>query len=321
MNAKLTFAEYERLAQRTDVSVSGEKALMVPLLGLAGEVGSLLSEHKKRIREGDRYTVFTDQVSEEIGDILWYLANIAAKSGLSLADIAAENLAKLEINPPPGAVAVKVTGKRIAARRFDAGFPRSEQLPSRLRIEFREAMEGGSPKLQISQDGNQVGQRLTDNAHYTDGYRFHDVFHLSYAILIGWSPITRRLLDAKRRSRRTIDEIEDGGRASVTEEGISALVFAQAQEHSYFEGAGSVDHDLLKAIRMMCRPFEARVITPRDWEDAILQGFAVWRMMNRNRSGAFVGDAIAGTVDYEPLEPMPSDRGSASVTRAKRKRA
>ena len=48
--------------------------LMVPLLGLAGEAGSLLTEYKKWLREGDRYRPFSDQVSEEIGDILWYLS-------------------------------------------------------------------------------------------------------------------------------------------------------------------------------------------------------------------------------------------------------
>lgn len=301
MSGGLTFSEYERLASRTDVAPKHDlKGMMVPLLGLAGEVGSLLSEHKKYLREGKRYSVFTDHVAEEIGDILWYLANIAAKSGLSLSDIAAENLAKLEASPPAAATAAKV--KRTTKRpvRFDDGFPPNERLPLRIRVEFREVRDAAGFRLEIYQDGKQLGQPLTDNAHHDDGYRFHDVFHLSYAILLGWSPITRRLLGVKRRSKRSIDDVEDGGRAGVTEEAVSALVFAHAAQHSYYDGAPSVDYDLLKTIGMMCSPFEVRARSAREWESAILRSYEVWRQVREHRGGVFVGDAVAGTISFEP---------------------
>lgn len=301
MNAALTFAEYERLARRTDVAPRGDlKSLMVPLLGLAGEVGSLLSEHKKHLREGERYSVFTDHVAEEIGDILWYLANIAAKSGLSLGEIAAENLAKLEVSPPVGANTAKRSRRAVKQSRFDQAFPATERLPLNLRVEFMEVRDANGVHLEIFRDGVQLGQPLTDNAHYDDGYRFHDVFHVSYAILLGWSPITRRLLKVKRRSKRTIDEVEDGGRAGVTEEAVSALVFAHAAQHSYFRGSTSIDYDLLKTIGMMCSPFEVRARSAKEWESAILKSYDVWRQMRENHGGVFVGDAVAGTVAYEP---------------------
>ena len=38
------------------------------------------------------------------------------------------------------------------------------------------------------------------NNRRDDGYRFHDVVHLAYAAILGWSPVTRALLDCKRRS-------------------------------------------------------------------------------------------------------------------------
>ncbi len=96
METTLTFRDYQKQAILTN-RVQGEdlSSIIVPLLGLAGEAGSLLSEYKKWMREGDRYRPFTDQVSEEIGDILWYLANIAEKEGLDLQEIAEENLAKI----------------------------------------------------------------------------------------------------------------------------------------------------------------------------------------------------------------------------------
>lgn len=305
MNAGLTFSEYERLASRTDVSPKHDlKGMMVPLLGLAGEVGSLLSEH---LREGNRYSVFTDHVAEEIGDILWYLANIASKSGLSLSEIAAENLAKLEVSPPLGAIAAKSKHAPKRSARFDDGFPPNQRLPLRLRVEFREVRDAAGLRLEIFRDGKQLGQPLTDNVHYDDGYRFHDVFHLSYAILLGWSPITRRLLGVKRKSKPRIDEVEDGGRAGVTEEAVSALVFAHAAQHSYFEGAKSIDYDLLKTIGMMCSPFEVRARSAKEWESVILKSYEVWRQVRDHRGGVFVGDAAAGTISFE-LPPGPRDR-------------
>ena len=309
MNSQLTFSEYERLAGRTDVATSSDlTSLMVPLLGLAGEVGSLLSEHKKYLREGDRYSVFTDHVAEEIGDILWYLANIAGKSGLSLGDIAAENLAKLEVSPPAGAIAAKASHKKRKALSFDEGFPPRQRLPLRLRVEFRQVRDAHGLHLEIYKNGVQLGQSLTDNAHFDDGYRFHDVFHLSFAILLGWSPITRRLLTVKRKSKPRIDEVEDGGRAAVTEEGVSALIFGHAAQHSYFDGATSIDYDLLKAIGMMCSPFEVRARSAREWESAILKSYGVWRQVRDNRGGVFVGDAVRGTVAYEPLPITPGTK-------------
>ena len=82
--------EYQRLANETDQQPNTEtmeadpRSILVPLLGLAGEVGELLGEHKKRLRDGDSYKLFPDRVKEELGDLLWYLSNMATKHGLSL---------------------------------------------------------------------------------------------------------------------------------------------------------------------------------------------------------------------------------------------
>src|SRR5438477_559306 len=93
----MDFSEYQRLALRSD-KTGGDptKSLMVTLLGLAGETGSLLAEYKKWLREGDAYKPFMDQVAEELGDILWYIANLASKLKHDMGDIAAENIAKIE---------------------------------------------------------------------------------------------------------------------------------------------------------------------------------------------------------------------------------
>ena len=97
--------------------------------------------------------------------------------------------------------------------------------------------EGGSKVVKMFIDGKQVGDDLRDNRYDDDGYRFHDVFHLTYASVLGWSPILRALLRRKRKSNPAVDEVEDGGRARVIEEGIAAMVFSYAERRNFLEGA------------------------------------------------------------------------------------
>ena len=66
--------DYQTKAASTD-QVPGterdDRALMVPLLGLAGETGTLLTEYKKWLREGAAYQIFKERIAEDLGDILW----------------------------------------------------------------------------------------------------------------------------------------------------------------------------------------------------------------------------------------------------------
>ena len=301
MTDRLTFREYQELAATTDL-VSGDQleAKMTPLLGLAGEVGSLLSEFKKHMREGDRYRPFADQVAEEIGDVLWYLANIASKAGLDFEDVAQENLAKVTERWPRDETN-QMSLLPVGGRWFDDEFPAHERLPRTLRVEFRETQHLGQTTLQMLHDGEPLGDQLTDNSHSQDGYRYHDVFHLTHAIMLGWSPVVRALMRVKRKSAPLIDEVEDGARAAVTEEAISAFVFGYARDHSFFDGVNTVDFELLRTIKTMTQPFEVRACSFRDWESAILAGYRVWRDMIQHRGGVFVGDAECRTVSFEPL--------------------
>ena len=221
MESQLTFRAYQEEAYRTDLFPGSDlKARMLPLLGLAGEVGSLLSEYKKFLREGKRYKPFTDQVSEEIGDILWYLADIATKAGLDLQEVAEENLAKVVDRFSPQTSQVVHLFRR-SDDRYDAEFPEAERLPLNVKVEFAEVLVNGTPKTELIYADKRFGDQLTDNAHANDGYRFHDVFHWTFAVILGWSPIVRKLLNVKRRSVPRFDEVEDGGRAAVVEEAVT----------------------------------------------------------------------------------------------------
>src|SRR6185369_13468344 len=105
-------------------------------------------------------------------------------------------------------------------------------------------------------NGINIGSALTDNRMTDDDYRFHDVFHLAYAAVLGWSPVLRALLRRKRKSRPQIDEVEDGARAGIIEEAVSTLVFNNAARHLFYEGMEGIDYELLKAVRRMVAGLE-----------------------------------------------------------------
>jgi NTP pyrophosphatase (non-canonical NTP hydrolase) len=291
--------EYQAEARKTEKKVYAEGAdNIVPILGLAGEVGELLNEYKKRLRDGSAHLRFGDRVAEELGDILWYVAATATKFGLDLEDVAERNLAKTRARW--GAPGEDEDGTLFGpkAHAFDAAFPPEERFPRQFVADFRQWIDGGTVKTKVFVDGVQTGDPLTDNAHRPDGYRFHDVFHLACAAVLGWSPVIRKHLGRKRRSDPTLDEVEDGGRAIVTEEGVSALVFAYAVDHDALGGVRSVEYDLLKAIRIMTSSFEVSVCTTGEWERAILMGYEVWKQVEQNQGGKVELDLDKRTIRY-----------------------
>ena len=156
----------------------------------------------------------------------------------------------------------------------------------------------GSRQSGILIDGKPFGAELTDNAYDPDGYRFHDVFHFAYAAVLGWSPITRSLLRRKRKSRPLLDEVEDGGRAAVIEEGVAALAFDYARRHRFLEGVAALDFQLLRTVKDMTSHLEVRHCTTGEWEQAILQGFDVWRAVLAARGGRIKVDLDARRITF-----------------------
>ena len=285
--------KYQRLANQTDQQPeesnleADPRSIMVPLLGMAGEVGELLGEHKKWLRDGDSYKLFPERVKEELGDLLWYLSNVATKHGLTLEEVAEFNLSKTGRRWQPAGAD---RGKR---KLFDEEFPASERLPRQMDISIEE--ESGIAITTI--DGSKYGDPLTDNRYEDDGYRFHDICHLSYASVLGWSPTMRALMRRKRKSDPKVDEVEDGGRAIVIEEGISAMVFSYAERRNFLEGAEGLNYDLLRTIKDMTAHLEVSARTEGDWERAIMTGFDIWRQVKAIGSGRIHADLKQGTIE------------------------
>lgn len=301
---------YQREAQKTD-RVLGKKhaeagvEFVVPLLGLAGETGELLSEYKKHLRDGSAHLLFKDRVAEELGDLLWYVANVAAKFELKLEDIAQGNLKKTKDrwgNQDTSSVA------------FDAGYKEGERFPRKFEVQLSEVVVKGKKKIRVDMDGKQIGDDLTDNADDPDGYRFHDVFHLGYVAVLGWSPVIRKLLKLKRRSDPQVDEVQDGGRAQVIDEGVVALVFDYAKGHKWLEGVTDLDYQLLRTIKGVTSLLEVRERSMGEWQRAILLGFDVWRAVLTSGGGRILVDLDAKDLKYLGPPNKPGTKWTRSAS-------
>jgi NTP pyrophosphatase (non-canonical NTP hydrolase) len=265
--------------------------LLIPLLGLAGEAGTLASEYKKQLRDGPANVRFADHVGEELGDLLWYLANVADKMGLSLEDVAKANLVN---------IADRWHEQLNAPTFFDGSFPESEQLPRQFAVDFSYSGATTATKVVVSRNGLPVGNPLSDNAFEEDGYRFHDIYHFTFAALLAWSPVTRRNLGCKRRSDPRVDEIEDGGRGWVIEEGIALLSFVYAGEHGYFAETERVDQALLNTIRALTRTVEVRIRSAREWERAVVVASQLWKKLRDHDGGSIQCSLSDRRVSYAP---------------------
>lgn len=289
--------EYQREANRTDQRPgSDEGALFFPVIGLSSEVGSLVRHVKKRLRDGDAHELFSDQMAEELGDVMWYVANLAEKLGLGLEEVAQRNLRKVGGRWPRA-------GQTLPLPIGDEGFPEHERLPRQTHVRFVESEEGDKTIVRLyGPGGTQLGNQLTDNAYEDDGYRYHDVFHLSYAAMLGWSPITRMFFGVKRNSDPKVRDVEDAGRATVIEEAISAFVFDYGRDERFLESVEHVDFSLLQTIIKLVSRLEVRDRSAHEWEQTILRGFAVWREMYAARGGTVRLDLDARTIGFEPAD-------------------
>ena len=93
----MDLATYQQSARRTALYPGVGSNPIYPTLGLCGEAGEVADKVKKVIR--DREGQFSAEVIEalklELGDVLWYVAQLSSELGLALEDVAAANLEKL----------------------------------------------------------------------------------------------------------------------------------------------------------------------------------------------------------------------------------
>ncbi len=93
---QMELSEYQRLSRRT-AEYPRAAWLAYPALGLAGEAGEVAEHAKKAIRDdgGEVSEERRASMAKELGDVLWYVSQLASELGLELDEIAQGNLDKL----------------------------------------------------------------------------------------------------------------------------------------------------------------------------------------------------------------------------------
>lgn len=366
--------DYVREIEPTDKL--SQDNLQLVLMGLFGEVGSIMATAKKYHREKAAYAGYRQAVEEEFGDALWYFTTLCRRLGLDVdtifsevanrdgysKSIAASDLLDgpvshiSSVNTPSdidktllnlgeataallgikslderthdllytfsdrylqALQAARVNFSKVARMNidktrgrfleadmpelptFDDEFSDEERLPQYFEIKITQRKSGQS---YLQWNGVFIGDPLTDNILDPDGYRFHDVFHFAHTAILHWSPTFRSLIKHKRKSDPKLDEAQDGGRAIVIEEGLTAWIFSCAKHLNFFEGKTSVSFDLLKTIQQFVQGYEVEKCPLKLWEQAILEGYEVFRKVRDNNGGIVIGNRETRTIEYKSID-------------------
>lgn len=245
---------------------------MDELASFGGQVGFLLSLPRDNL---DSFAI-----RDQLALVLASLVRVSHISGLTISEVATFNLTKILRRWPTSEF-------REFDKDFEGDAPSYERIPELLDIQIKLVESPTGYFVYQSANGIILGDRITDNIVDQDYYRYHDVFHYAYAAVLGWSPVIRALLHVKRKYDPEIDRNQDGARAMILEEAVSAYVFSKAKHMGYFEDVetGGLSYDLLKAIESLVKGYEVEACPPWLWEEAILQGYSAFRFVKQHGGG------------------------------------
>ena len=99
----MNFKDYQKQAVKTAI-YSPAVDTVYPALGLASEAGEVAGKVKKYMRDGGSYIMLRDQLLDELGDVLWYVAAIARDLDIELEEIAEHNIKKLKDRQSRGVI-------------------------------------------------------------------------------------------------------------------------------------------------------------------------------------------------------------------------
>lgn len=93
----MNFEEYQKKSRKTAKYPEAGNNWIYPTLGLCGEAGEVAEKMKKVMRDfgGQINAEKKEEITKELGDVLWYVSQIATELGLSLDEVAQKNIEKL----------------------------------------------------------------------------------------------------------------------------------------------------------------------------------------------------------------------------------
>lgn len=293
----MVFDDYQKIAFLT--ARTQNRTLIEVCLAVLWQLSAQLLRRKlPPLEQGLNTAVAARSINDLLGEVAWHISALASVYQLNLGDIAEKNKIKV-------------------SHRLDRSSPTplhdeealdSERFPRRLEISI---VTVGPGRSRMFLDGSQIGNDLTDNAHFEDGYRFHDVMHLANVAKLGWSPVFRALLKRKRKGQPKVDEVEDGARAQIVEELVVKAIHSEGVRLA--SACGKRDSDgpvrlfptreeitfrFLKSIRSYVQGLE--VSQNRDWEwiDAITEGHKLFYDLRREEQGTVLIDLNARLIEF-----------------------
>jgi NTP pyrophosphatase (non-canonical NTP hydrolase) len=287
----VTFNDFQRVGNVFNQFNDGdENSCTKLLLGLIAEGGKLVHLYNNNLRE--KASLNNAQLEELIGNILWYLSALSNVFKIDFNEIANQNIQKVKDLWLPSSSIQSYTPL------FDEEYNDDEKIPRLFEVKFQDYKDLFKTYTRISVNNVFVGNRLTDNSLSNDGYRFHDVFHFANAAVLGWSPVVRSILKRKRKSNESIDEKEDGARASIIEEAVVAINFDYAKNNAFFKSNKRIESSHFKVIKSLVSQLEVSHCIHAEWQSAIIQGFRMFNNLKRHSGGIIRVDLINRKLTY-----------------------
>ena len=285
LETSATLDGFRKLAFLT--SRTQEDELVEVCLAVLQQLTAELMRHKLPAVELELNTRLAERpFARVLGEVVWHLAALASLYSLNLGAVARQNMAKLH----------RRFGRGNPTPLPDEGRPPNERIPRQFEVAFVSVAKGCS---RMYMGGERLGDDLTDNSYGEDGYRFHDVMHLALMAKLGWSPVLRKLMGRKRRGSTKIDEVEDGARAAIVEEAIINAIYAEGRRvaslaalpgeagpKQLFTDSSEISFTFLKRLEALAYGIEVSKNNYWEWEDAILEGFALFNNLRRAGRGS-----------------------------------
>ena len=138
------FSEYQRESRKTWNLVLTDHPIVYPTLGLVNEAGEVRRGRSRRysaIRAGRSLRRTAKALMLELGDVLWYLAQICTELGISLDDVAEATLRSFDRDSSEGLS----MGKAITGRPEDRRRKTDDGRPTTDGVHLRPGMAGNRP--------------------------------------------------------------------------------------------------------------------------------------------------------------------------------
>ena len=97
----MTINEYQKLAMTTlNPELDKKDVLINGVMGLCGESGEVIDIVKKHLAQG--HELDKEKIIKELGDVAWYMAEIATVLDVELEEVLVQNIEKLKKRYPEG---------------------------------------------------------------------------------------------------------------------------------------------------------------------------------------------------------------------------